>query len=49
MSAVKFLQAFKNKSANEKEHLQHFDANCIIAHIYKVLIIVHDRYTLIKS
>ena len=38
----------KNKFTSNLEHLQHFDANGIIVHPCKLLIIVHDCYTLRK-
>ena len=38
----------KNKSTSDLEHMQHSDASGIIVHTCKVLIIVHDCYTLSK-
>ena len=38
----------KNKSTSNLVHLQQFDANGIIVHPYKLLIILHDCYTLTK-
>ena len=46
--AVQLLYASKNKSTSNLEHLQHFDGNGIIGHPCKLLIIVHDCYTLRK-
>ena len=40
MGSVQLLYDFKNKSTSNLEHLQHFDANGITVHPYKVLIIV---------
>ena len=48
MSALKFLYDFNNQSAIHLQHLQQFDANGIIVYPYKVLIIVHNYYTLRK-
>ena len=39
----------RNKSTSNLEHLQHYDANGIIVHTSKLLIIVHDCYTLRKA
>ena len=39
----------RNKSTSNLEHLQHADANGIIVHPSKLLIIVHDCYTLRKA
>ena len=39
----------QNKSTSNLEHLQHSDANEIIVHPSKLLIIVHDFYTLRKA
>ena len=47
-STVQFLYDFKNKSASDKEHLQHIDAHGIIVHPDNVLIIFHHLYTLRK-
>ena len=38
-----------NKVTSNLEHLQHADANGIIVHPSKWLIIVHDFYTLRKA
>ena len=46
--AVQLLYDSKNKCTSNLEHLQHFDGNGIIVNPYKLLIIVHDCYTLGK-
>ena len=44
--AVEFLYNFKTNP--QVEYLQHLDENGIVVHPYKVLIIIHDSYTLRK-
>ena len=45
---VHLLQDSGNNFTNNLEHLQQFDVNGIIVHPYKLLIILHDFYTLRK-
>ena len=46
---VQLLYDSRNKSRSNLETLQHSDANGIIVHPCKLLIIVHDCYTLRKA
>ena len=49
LRVVHRLYDSRNKSTSNLEHFQHSDANGIIVHPSKLLIIVHDRYTLRKA
>ena len=48
MRAVQLQYDYKNKSTSNLEYLQQFEANGIIVHPWKLLISVHDCYTLRK-
>ena len=43
--AIQLLYDYKNKLWSNLKHLQQFDANGIVLHPCKLLIIVHDCYT----
>ena len=48
VAPVHLLCASRNTSTSNLEHLQHYDANGIIVHYGKLLIIVHGCYTLTR-
>ena len=48
VTSIDWLAISQYPLQNITEHLQHFDANGIIVHPCKLLIIVHDCYTLRK-